>query len=71
MIQQLRVMKLYEETKTLPTNFNEKKANCKTQSFYILFVFLLITIIYCCLIKYQANQKHLLPFHFINYVSII
>ena len=44
---------------TVPTNLNESKANCKTQSFYILLAFLLITIalliavsIYCCLIKY-------------------
>ena len=28
-----------EETKTIPTNFNEKKATCKTQNFYILLVF--------------------------------
>ena len=48
-----------EETKTIPTNFNEKKPTCKTQNFYILLPFLLITIallivvsIYCCLIKY-------------------
>ena len=48
-----------EETKTIPTNFNEKKATCKTQNFYILLSFLLITIallitvsIYCYLIKY-------------------
>ena len=47
-----------EETKTIPTNFNEKMITCKTQSFYILLVFLLITItlliavsIYCYLIK--------------------
>ena len=33
-----------EETKTIPTNFNEKKATCKTQNFYILLAFLLITI---------------------------
>ena len=38
--------------------FNEKKATCKTQNFYILLIFLLITIglllaaaIYCYLIK--------------------
>ena len=24
-----------EETKTIPTNFNEKKATCKTQKIYI------------------------------------
>ena len=29
-----------EETKTIPTNFNEKKAICKTQTFYILLAFL-------------------------------
>ena len=47
-----------------------KKYNCKTQSFYILLAFLLVTIallktvsIYYYLIKYQAKQKHLLPFH--------
>ena len=57
-----------EEIKTIPTNFNEKKVTCKTQSFYILLVFLLITIalliavnFYCYLIKYQA--KNVLPFH--------
>ena len=56
--------------KTIPTNFNEKKATCKTQNFYILLVFLSIATtlliavsIYCYLIKYQAKQKHLLPFH--------
>ena len=55
------------------TNFNEKKATFKTQNFYILFAFLLITIalliavsIHCYLIKYQAKRKHLLPFHNIN-----
>ena len=51
-------------------NFNEKKVACKTQNFYILLAFLLITIalliaisIYCYLIKYQRKQNHLLPFH--------
>ena len=79
MIQRLlSVMKLYaklrmtmrddEEIKAIPTNFNEKKLSCKTQSFYILLAFSLITIallitvsIYCYLIKYQP--KYLLPFH--------
>ena len=58
--------KSYDETKIIPTNFNEKKATCKTQNIYILPAFLLITIalliavsIYCYLIKYQAKQKHL------------
>ena len=51
------------------TNFNEKKTICKTQNFYILLTFLLITIAlliavstYCYLTKHQANEKHLLPF---------
>ena len=51
------------------TNFNEKKAICKTQNFYIL-LFLLIAIalliatsIYSYLKKYLAKRKHLLPFH--------
>ena len=65
------VIKWYdEEIKTIPTNFNEKNMTCKTQSFYILLAFLLITIalliavcIYCFVIKYRAKQKHLLPFH--------
>ena len=41
------------------TNFNENKGTCKTQNFYILLEFFLITIaslitvsIYCYLIKY-------------------
>ena len=45
------------------TNFNEKKATCKTQNFYILLAFLLITTAllisvstYCHLIKYQTKQ---------------
>ena len=50
-------------------NFNDKKATCKTQNFYILIAFLLIITIalliavsiYFYLINYQA--KHLLPFH--------
>ena len=48
-----------EQTKAMPTNFNEKKATCKTQNLYILLAFLLITIVLliavriCCyLIKY-------------------
>ena len=54
------VIDSYEEK----TNFNEKKPILKTQNFYILLVFLLITIalliafsIYCYLIKYWANKK--------------
>ena len=48
-------------------HFNEKKVTCKTQRFYLLLAFLLITIvlliavsIYCYLIKYQV--KNMLPF---------
>ena len=62
-----------EETKTVITNFNEKKANRKTQNVYILLPLLLITIallkavsINCYLIKYLIKQKHFLPFHVIN-----
>ena len=41
-----RIIESYnEETKTIPTNFNEKKANCKTQNMYILLAFLSITIV--------------------------
>ena len=50
---------LYDETKSIPTNFNEKKATCKEQNFCFLLAFLSITIalltaisIYCYLIKY-------------------
>ena len=53
------------ETKTIPINFNERNITCKTQNFYILLAFLLITIpllitvsINCSLIIYQAKQKH-------------
>ena len=39
------VTELYdEEIKTIPTNFNKKKVTCKMQGFYILILFLLITI---------------------------
>ena len=38
------VIKSYDkEVKTIPTNFNEKKVTCKTQDFYILLAFSLIT----------------------------
>ena len=33
-----------EETKSILTNFNEKKATCKTQNLYILLSFLLTTL---------------------------
>ena len=34
-----------EETKTISTNFNEKKATCKTKNAYILLSFLLISLV--------------------------
>ena len=53
-------------------DFNTK-GTCKTQKFYILLAFLLITIallisvsIYSYLIKHQAKEKYLLPFNFTN-----
>ena len=62
--------KLYDKTRTIPTNFNEKKATYKTQNFYILLAFLLITAalliavsIYCFLIKNRPKRKRLLPFY--------
>ena len=59
----------HEVTKTIPTNFNEKKATCKTQNFYILFALLLITIALlmavsiCCYLINRVKQKHSLLFH--------
>ena len=51
----------------------KKNITCRTQNFYILLAFLLITIalliavsIYCYLIKYRAKGKHLLKFHDTN-----
>ena len=65
-----------EKIKTIPTNFNESKVTCKKQNFYILLVFLLITItlliavsIYCYVIKYQ--MKYLLLFHDIKQIKQI
>ena len=51
----------------------KKNAFFKTQNFYIFLAFLLIIValliavsIDCYLIKYQAKQNHLLPFHVTN-----
>ena len=62
-----------EETKTVTTSFNEKNSICKTQNFYILLAFLLITILlliavstYCYLIKHKSKRKHLLPYWVTN-----
>ena len=69
---------LVEKTRTIPKNFNEKKAIGKMQNLYVLVSFLLITMalliavsIYCYLINYQAKQKHLLPFHVTNDENLI
>ena len=50
-----------KESKAFPTNFNEKKT-CKTQNFYILLAFLLISValliavtIYCYLMKHRVK----------------
>ena len=58
-------MKSQTQIKAIPTNFNEKIITCKTQSFYILPAFLLITIallipvsINCYMIKYRTKQKN-------------
>ena len=60
-----------KETKTIPTNFNEKKAICKMQNFYILLAFLSTKIalliafsIYCYLInikQYKNIYYHFTP----------
>ena len=58
-----------DKIKTIPTNFNEKKAICKTQNYDILLAFLLIAIafliavsIYCYFIKYQTKKS--IYYHF-------
>ena len=52
MIMCYEVIKSYDEKiKTIPTNFNEKKVTCKTQNFYILLVFLLITITFVTILQ--------------------
>ena len=72
------VIARYEIIDVEGTNFNKKYIACKTQNFCILLAFLLITIalliavsIYCYLIKYQAKQKHLLPFHETKSILVI
>ena len=63
---------IIEETKTIPTNFNETNITSTIQNFCILLVFLSFTIsllivsIYCCLIKYWAKQKYLSLFQNTN-----
>ena len=70
----IRYDEIMEETKTVPTKSTSTKAvlrKCTSINFYIVLVFLLITItllkavnIYWYLIKYQTKQKPLLPCHY-------
>ena len=53
-----------EETTTISNNFNEKKATCKTQNFYILLAssltavaLLLAVSFHSYFIKYQQNKN--------------
>ena len=65
-----KVLESYDkETKTIPTNFNEKKAICKMQNFYILLAFLSTKIAlliafstYCYLIKIKQYKN--IYYHF-------
>ena len=64
---------IVEETKTIPTNFNETNIICETKNFDILLPFLLVTIallevvsICCCLMKYKLKEKHLLLYYATN-----
>ena len=73
----MKLSRTMKKKKAVTTNFNEKKATCKTQNFFILLAFLLITItlliavsIYCYVIKYRVKQKYLLPFHVTNDLKV-
>ena len=64
---------IIDEIKTVSKSFNGKNIICETKNFYILLTLLLITTalltdvsIYFCLIKYEAKQKHLLPYYVTN-----
>ena len=57
-----------DETKSIPTIFNERKATCKMCNFYILLAFLLINIalliainIYCYMIKDRSTVITISP----------
>ena len=61
------IIESYNETKTIPTNFNEEKTTCKTQKIFVLLPHLLLTLallipvsIYCHFIKCRAKPRHLL-----------
>ena len=58
------VIKSYdEEIKTIPTNFNQKKLTYKTQSFYILLVFLLITVALFIAAKISSKKVIIISRH--------
>ena len=63
-----------KERKTIPRNFNERKGICKTQNFYILLAFLLITIalmiavnINCYLINIEQGKN--IYYHFMSQIT--
>ena len=60
---------IIDTAKAVATNFKKIKVTCKKKKFAYFACLLLITItlfvvvsIYCYLIKYQAKQKHLVPY---------
>ena len=55
-----------EETKTIPTNFDEKKVTCKTQSFYIFFAFLLIATALLIAVSTYCCLKQKISYHFMT-----
>ena len=55
---------IHVETKTTPTDYHEKYTTCKTQNFYNLLDFLLITLE--LLVAVSIVCYYLLPFHVIN-----
>ena len=58
------VIKSYdEEIKTIPTNFNQKKLTYKTQRFYILLVFLLITVALFIAAKISSKKVIIISRH--------
>ena len=70
--------KSFDKTKTITTNFDEKKVTCKSQNFYILLALLLTNIvllivvsIYFYLIKYRTKQKYILSFRDTNSELIV
>ena len=71
----MKLSRTMKKKKAVTTNFNEKKATCKTQNFFILLALIAITLliavsIYCYVIKYRVKQKYLLPFHVTNDLKV-